>query len=115
MSLESEVATLRREVAALSWKLRLVDPSSTRGLSVSNIIGALALANVVTNEVPAGLINGLNTIYTLNFVPNPPGNIIVILSGLLQLFGTDYTLSGATLTFAVAPPGGSWLRAYYVK
>jgi hypothetical protein len=47
--------------------------------------------------------------YTLSAVPLGPGvpDPEVFLNGLLQLAGTDYTISGSTLTFASSDLGDS--------
>ena len=39
--------------------------------------------------------------------------VILALGGLMQTVITDYTLSGATITFIIAPPIGSILRAFF--
>ena len=55
----------------------------------------------------------VTTAFTL---PNTPsGTPIISLNGVLQQAGAsgDYTLSGANVNFAVAPPTGSPLLAWY--
>lgn len=61
-------------------------------------------------ETPAGLVNGVNTVFTLQFAPNPVASLQVFVSGALV---TAYTLSGKTITFTVAPIVGSTIRAWY--
>ncbi len=113
--LRAEIYGLKREVASLSLKLRLVDPASTRGLSVTNVIGAVGFANIANNEVPAGVINGVNTIFTLAFTPIAPGILLVAINGAVKVQGVDYTLVGQTITFAVPPPGGAVISVLYLK
>ena len=67
-----------------------------------------------TNEVPTGTVNGSNTIFTLtNSAAN--NEAVVTLNGLKQKETTDYTLSGTTLTFTVAPWTGALVEIYYVN
>ncbi len=55
-------------------------------------------------------MNGLNTSFTLNNVPNP-GSLQLFLNGLEQ---TEwYTLSGDTITFKVAPKATDQISAKY--
>ena len=71
-------------------------------------------ANFVDFETPGGTINGTNTVFTLAFTPTT-GSLHLFRNGLLQLPAIDYTLSGTTITYLVAPPNGNTLRASYRK
>lgn len=59
----------------------------------------------VDKEVPTGVINGVNVTFTLASTPQV-GSEHVFLNGELQNPGgsNDYTISGSTITFNVAPP-----------
>jgi hypothetical protein len=64
---------------------------------------------------PSGAINGINTAFTLPSAPNPTAFLLLFLNGLLQIAGTDFTLSGATATMAAAPQStapSDWLVAW---
>jgi hypothetical protein len=69
-------------------------------------------------EVPAGTINGSNTVFTLTYTPSA-GSLIFMVNGVAQNpFGStrDFTISGATITMTTAPAGGAtpdWLMATY--
>lgn len=76
------------------------------GTTVSNGV------NTVTGEVPAGAINGTNKIFTLVHTP-VSGSVVLFLNGLQQTSGTDFTVSGNTITLVVAPNSGSTLTANY--
>jgi hypothetical protein len=73
--------------------------------------------NTVTREVPTGLINGSNTVYTVT------NNIYldtetVFVNGILQQIGAsfDYTVTGdKEVTFNVAPETGDYILVSYVK
>lgn len=55
----------------------------------------------VFNEIPAGLKNNINKIYTLANTP-VAGASVVYLNGLLQAPNFDYTMIGNTITFVKA-------------
>lgn len=74
----------------------------------------LSAANFVFGETPAGLVDGVNVTYTLANTPTV-GTVQVYKSGLRQKAVTDYTISGGTITFGVAPAIGSVLLADYMK
>jgi len=70
----------------------------------------------IYNEVPAGLINGVNTIYTLAN-PYTALSVRVYLNGLRQTITIDYTETVFLLnqiTFVVAPPLLSELIVDYI-
>jgi hypothetical protein len=67
----------------------------------------------VTQEVPTGTINGTNTTFTLSAAPSPASSLLLFLNGVEQLPGTDYTLSGSTITYINAPVAGDWHNAWY--
>lgn len=58
----------------------------------------------VCREVPAGIINGTNAVFTLSNTPTA-NTEQVFLNGILQNVGAgnDYTISGNTITFAIPP------------
>jgi len=72
--------------------------------------------NFVDNETPSGSVNGVNVTFTLANTP-VAGSEHVYLNGLLQESGasTDYTISGATITYLTAPLTGDKLRVSYRK
>jgi hypothetical protein len=76
----------------------------------------LALADlplpVPVSEVPAGTQDGVNKVFTLSHTPNPAASLNVYLNGVWQ--DTDWiTVSGATVTFTMAPRSTSKIRAQY--
>jgi Asp-tRNA(Asn)/Glu-tRNA(Gln) amidotransferase C subunit len=56
----------------------------------------------VDSEVPTGTIDGSNTDFTINYVP-VNGSIKVFRGGARQKITEDYTVSGQTITFLIAP------------
>ena len=81
------------------------------------IVGAWVESGTVTyagppqnyQEVPAGTVDGTNTVFTLTFSPIA-GTLLVYVNGLLA---TNFTLAGATITFAAAPTSGASIYASY--
>lgn len=93
---------------------RATSTGGTQTLSQINStnLGSGFPGNLSSPITPTGLVNGVNAIYTL---PTVPGLIVLIFrNGLLQKGGgVDYTLSGTTITFIVAPLSGDSLLAVY--
>jgi hypothetical protein len=74
-----------------------------------------ANARRVVRETPTGAVDGANTSYTLANTPTA-GSEEVYLNGILQESGagTDYTISGGTITYLTAPGTGDRLRVSYM-
>lgn len=66
-------------------------------------------------EQPNGTINGSNVTFTLAYTPDDSKNLLLTQDGLVQIQGTDYTISGATITMTAAPALGQHLFAVYAK
>lgn len=71
--------------------------------------------NFSDDETPSGVIDGVNAAFGLANAPNPANSLVLVKNGaiLQQGIGKDYTLSGSTITMAVAPAGGDVLLAWY--
>ena len=75
--------------------------------------GGGGLPGVMTQEIPSGLINDLNTTYTITTTPLGAGYFTLYLNGIYQRVGDDYTRVGTTITMIVAPATNSSLDAVY--
>jgi hypothetical protein len=65
----------------------------------------------ITTSPLSGAINGTNRVFT---IPSAPSNfLMVFLNGVLQLPGTNFTITGLTITFNIAPETGDQLWAVY--
>lgn len=65
-------------------------------------------------EVPTGTINGSNVTFTLANTPASSTNVNCFLNGLNQRQGgADYSITGPTITYGVAPPTGATLNCIY--
>lgn len=79
----------------------------------SDTIPASLIGIVPKFEVPSGTVNGSNTAFTLSGTPVANASVIMVLDGVTQTNGTDYTVSGTTVTFTTAPASGTEIVAIY--
>lgn len=70
--------------------------------------------NFIDNETPSGVINGINTVFTLSTMP-VAGSEHLYLNGMLQDSGMDYdyTITGTVIVFNIPPPIGSIILCSY--
>lgn len=73
------------------------------------------LALTYYQEIPSGTVNGSNTSFTLAHTPFSQTELILFLDAIPQLAGTDFTLSGSTITMTVAPATNQQLWARYLN
>jgi hypothetical protein len=91
----------------------VIAPLSGDTLRVCYLTSAtLAASNFIVRETPTGAVDGSNATFTLAHTP-VAGTEEVFLNGLLQTVTNDYTISGATITFVIAPLSGDILRVCY--
>ncbi len=81
--------------------------------AAASAAAALIAAGTDRQEVPAGLVNDVNVTFTLANTPLFAASVKLFIDGLLQRQGTDYTLSGTTITMAAAPETGQFIDAAY--
>lgn len=82
------------------------------GGDVISIISA-PFSSIVTDEAPAGVIDGANQTFTTAFSFS---TLWVFLNGVRQTKGVDFTLDDHTgFTFITAPSGGSTLTVDYIR
>ncbi len=81
--------------------------SAMQGLLTANellIVQAIETGTYfVFNEIPSGLINGVNKTFTLASAPKPTDKCEVFINGIKQKLTTEYSLSGAIITMINAP------------
>lgn len=81
--------------------------------------GQYVAAEWISNETPAGTIDGSNVTFTLAQVPNPTASLLLHYNGQMLFEGDDYSLSGQTITLSspfVPSTGGEStdaMRAWY--
>lgn len=78
-------------------------------------LDAQSLKKFWVDETPSGTINGSNLVFTLAETPLENEAVDVFLDGLKQIPGTDYSVSGVTITFTTAPAIGQTLRVEYIR
>lgn len=88
------------EVTVNCTKLKQLDYTETSGGEVSN-------------ETPAGVIDGTNKTFTFANTPNPATSLEVYLNGMYMTPDVDYTLTDDTIVFVEAPVVGSVLIVSY--
>lgn len=64
-------------------------------------------------EVPSGTVDNSNVTFTLANTPTSNASVKLFQDGLILIQGTDYTISGVTITMTVAPNFGQTLYAAY--
>src|SRR3990167_850938 len=74
-------------------------------------VGALSI-HFIDDETPTGTVNGSNKVFTTNLTP-ATGSLKVYRGGTRQRVTEDYTLSGRTITFTIAPVVGEILLCDY--
>lgn len=111
VSTDALLAYYRRDSTAPAVASAAVASAGSSSSTPSGLPGAI---NFADDETPVGAINGINTTFTLANTPRPAASLILTVSGAVQLPGTDFTLSGATISLTVAPVAGvDWIRAWY--
>ena len=65
------------------------------------------------NVTPSGTIDGANKDFNVPDSPNPALSLRIYLDDEYQHPTDDYSLSGPTITFIVAPAAGKKMRAFY--
>jgi len=86
--------------------------------SVANLqsaINGLNATSRISGEVVSGAVNGVNAVFQLKYVPSPAQPVLVYRNGIRQNSGSDYVLSGTTITFAsgAIPQTGDVVLADY--
>ena len=102
-------ATELSEVAADDDVLLLFDTSASeiKKIQKSNIATAISVNANLTGD-------GSTTAFTLGTSGRTQNNILVTVNGVVFHPSDDYTLSGTTLTFTVAPSNGAEIRVRYI-
>ena len=82
----------------------LVNPANAGDVIEVVAFGAVNTAAVITAEDFSG--TGSQTVFTMSVTPANSESVIIAISGVVQ-DPSNYTVSGTTLTFSVAPPLGT--------
>ena len=68
----------------------------------------------VFNEIPLGIIDGINSIFNTNFLLVPDTEVVFI-NGQKQKKPDDYNISGQTITFTFSPGVSESVEINYIK
>ena len=79
--------------------------------------GSTLLTELVLNEAPTGAVDGVNTTFTLAYIPATASSVMLWLNGqlLTQGAGNDFTVTSQTLTMSFPPQLGDILLTMYTK
>lgn len=110
-SLESLKGDERLDVSAIKGLEDFIKKNS----KVPQFIGGGSAVNYVfiDDETPSGTINGINKDFTINNFPSPATSLKVYRGGARQRLTEDYTFSGKTITFIIAPVSGEIITVDY--
>jgi hypothetical protein len=75
----------------------------------------IGIVPIVLQETPSGDIDGVNDEYEIDFNPLTPAHLSLYRNGIFQRQGTEYTISGTTITMTIPPPIASSLFAVYTR
>ena len=91
------------------------DVAHAQGSAIELLItdGVVTQLEPAVNETPAGASNGTNTDFTLDNTPVDTTTVMVFLGGQLQTYTDDYTITGAVITFTLAPETSQKVRVTY--
>lgn len=78
----------------------------------SQLLTFVGSSSFVDGETPSGLVDDNNTVFTLASTP-VVGSVKVYLNGIRMKVTEDYTISGTTLTFVIAPATGDNILVDY--
>lgn len=95
--------------------LTATTPVDGQMLRFDGASGRWQTVTVVDQETPSGVLDGVNTVFTLASAPSPANGLILFRNGIVQKRGFDYTLLGNTITFvpAATPQPEDVLLAWY--
>ena len=87
-----------------------------RGGSGGGGLSKIALdTHFINDETPTGTVNGVNTDFVLAHAPNPSTSLMVYKDGQRMHLVDDFSFSGRTITFNVAPLTDSIIVVDYRK
>jgi hypothetical protein len=100
------------EISSNSLKVKLDGASLT--LSASGLKVTTPTPSFADKVTPTGTVNGTNTAFVLPQSPTAGSEHVYKNGQLMEVGGgNDYTISGATITFDVAPVTGDQIRVSY--
>ena len=77
-------------------------------------ISTAIISKFIFNEIPSGIIDGINSIFNANFLLVPDTEVVFI-NGQEQKKPDDYNISGQTITFTFSPGVSESIVINYIK
>lgn len=113
---QSDVAVLPNSRQLKAGTNVTLDPTIPGELKINSAGGGGGTSYITeTREIPVGIINGVNTTFTLANIPVGSSEQ-VFLNGLLQdTRSIDYSISGAVITFFIPPVSGDRILVTYQR
>lgn len=65
------------------------------------------------HETPTGTPNGVLLTFGISATVVLPAESMLFVNGVFQNYTNDYTISGTTITFVVAPPTSAKIRIFF--
>lgn len=93
----------------------LTSSDRTKTFTLPSQTGTVVGSGNLKQEAPSGTVNGSNTAFTLSTTPINNASVQLYLDGMILVQGTDYTISGASITMTTAPETSQTLYAVYVR
>ena len=89
------------------------------GISTWNILNyysesSTSISKFIFNEIPSGIIDGINSIFNTNFLLVSDTEVVFI-NGQKQKKPDDYNISGQTITFTFSPGVSESIVINYIK
>jgi len=91
-------------------RINTTSPLTGGGDLSGDLTLGITAGEVSVVEVPTGTLDGSNATFTLS---NPPTSLLLFLNGVHQTLAIDYAISGATITYTVAPKASDVHTASY--
>ena len=99
-AINTSLSTFNSTISGMSLLITNLSNTVTHlSNTMANLTSGATNAVFVDAETPSGIVNGLNTVYTLANTPTSASDLSLYRNGVLQTSGVDFTLSGNTLTF----------------
>lgn len=112
----SDINTVQTSIVNIQSTLGL-DPQGTYATVRERLDSIFASTTVGYTDwhVPTGTIDGINNVFRLASIPNPPNSLEVRVNGLLVEYGVEYILDGSNLVFigGQVPEVGDTLHVKY--
>jgi len=113
--IDTDIFTVRLATSETTYEAGSGISISTSSGGVVTISSTSEINDIVWNERLSGVIDGVNSTFTLQYQPSTPDSLMVFLNGVLQEPEVDFTLTGSTIEMENPPQIGGKITATYSK